>query len=94
VITAKWETRCGLCNRPIPKGREIALLPDRQRWRHPACVEEQESASRSSAARAYRKRRQQRRRKQAAAIDVRGMEHAVRNWVNALRTGDLLSGWA
>jgi hypothetical protein len=54
VITAKWETRCGLCNRAIPKGREIALLPDRQRWGHPACVEEQESGSRSSAARAYR----------------------------------------
>lgn len=27
-------------------------------------------------------------------VDVRGTEHAVRRWVQALQSGDLLAGWS
>ena len=27
-------------------------------------------------------------------VDVRGTEHAVRGWVQALQSGDLLAGWS
>ncbi len=58
VILAKWQTRCPLCGKPVPKGAAIALVATQyQRWGHLDCVMARVTERRLSAARAYRRRR-------------------------------------
>jgi hypothetical protein len=63
MVTAKWETRCPLCHRPMPKGAAIGkvVMDGTDRWGHPACVRDHERHRRQSARRAYRRRRHTRR---------------------------------